>query len=84
MAHAGTGWTACSTIAAPEESPKSVREKRDESWRALLTPEDMPLFQALRDWRNERSRREGIPPYLICTNKQTAEMVARRVAKETN
>ena len=40
----------------------------------------MRLFQALRDWRNERSRREGIPPYLICTNKQTAEMVARRVA----
>lgn len=57
--------------------------RREETWRELLTPEDVPIFQALRDWRNERSRREGMPPYLICTNRQLAEMAHQRVANKT-
>ena len=38
----------------------------------------MPLFNALRDWRAERSKRDGVPPYLICTNKQLVAMIKTR------
>ncbi len=38
----------------------------------------MPLFNALRDWRAERSKRDGVPPYLICTNKQLVAMIKAR------
>ena len=32
---------------------------RKGSWRALVSEADLPLFDALRDWRAERARREG-------------------------
>lgn len=62
----------------PETEKPETDKKRDESWRDLIAPEDMPLFNALRDWRNETSRRQGIPPYVICTNRQLAEIVSRK------
>ena len=54
------------------------RHQQDTSWRALLTDKDLPLFNTLRDWRAERSKREGVPPYVICTNRQLAAMVQAR------
>ena len=51
------------------------RNKRDESWHALLSDKDMPLFDTLRSWRSERCKKEGIPPYVICNNKQLAGIV---------
>lgn len=47
-------------------------------WRDLLRPEDWPLFNALRDWRNERAREEGVPPYVIATNRQLAQVARDR------
>ena len=65
------------------EQPKSDGKKeRDESWRELLAPEDMPIFNAMRDWRNEASRRKGIAPYIICTNRQLAEIIQRKVGSK--
>jgi ATP-dependent DNA helicase RecQ len=65
------------------EQPKTDGKKeRDESWRELLTPEDMPIFNAMRDWRNETSRRQGIAAYIICTNRQLAEIVHKRVSNK--
>lgn len=65
------------------EQPKTDGKKeRDESWKELLTPEDMPLFNALRDWRNETSRRHGFAPYIICTNRQLAEIIQKRVGSK--
>ncbi len=66
--------------AANEVKPVDGRasSKRDESWREYVAEADVPLFNALRDWRNERSRREGLPPYVICTNRQLAMMIAAR------
>ncbi len=49
--------------------------KRDESWRALLDDRDMQLFDTLRGWRAERCKKEGIPPYVICNNRQLANIV---------
>ena len=52
--------------------------QRDESWRALLSDADMPLFDSLRSWRGERCKKDGIPPYVICNNKDLAKIAAAR------
>jgi ATP-dependent DNA helicase RecQ len=62
---------------AAAEAQGGARQ-RDESWRDQLDPADWPLFNRLRDWRGERSKAEGIPPYVICNNRQLAEIVKRR------
>ena len=53
-------------------------KKRDESWRELIKEDELPLFNTMRSWRSERAKRDGIPPYIICTNRQLAEMVSQR------
>ena len=52
--------------------------RRDESWRDALEKADWPLFNRLREWRGERSKAEGTPPYVICSNRQLAEVAHRR------
>ena len=32
----------------------------------------------MRDWRAERSRRDGVAPYIVCTNLQLVEMIKIR------
>ncbi|MCZ0931662.1 MAG: HRDC domain-containing protein, partial [Oligoflexia bacterium] len=54
------------------------KTKGHEEWRQLLNEADRPLFNTLRQWRNERSKKEGIPPYIILNNKQLAEVCKRR------
>jgi ATP-dependent DNA helicase RecQ len=68
------------TLPRPEVAspPPISRQPADTSWRALVTAEELPLFNALRDWRSERSKRDGVPPYVICTNRQFAAMVKAR------
>lgn len=61
---------------APADSKK--REHRDETWKQLLSEAEWPLFNTLRNWRSERSKQEGIPPYVICNNRQLAEIVKAR------
>ena len=62
---------------AAAQGGESIPRQRRKS--ALQVPrEHIPLFNALRDWRAERSKREGVPPYLVCTNKQLAAMVEAR------
>jgi len=59
----------------PERVPK---KQRDDSWEKMLTEADMGLFNLLRDWRSKRCKKEGVPPYIILTNKQLAEIVKQR------
>ena len=63
-------------VAVPEE--RSDKSGRESSWRSQVSEADLPLFNALRDWRAERAKRDGVPPYLVCTNKQLAAMVNAR------
>ncbi|MDP6775696.1 MAG: HRDC domain-containing protein [Candidatus Latescibacteria bacterium] len=51
---------------------------RREEWREILQEPDWPLFNALRDWRNGQGKEEGVPPYVVCTNRQLAEIAHRR------
>ncbi len=57
-----------------DQKPK----QKDESWREFVAEADVPLFNALRDWRMARCKRDGLPPYVICTNRQLAAMIAAR------
>ena len=60
--------------AVEEARPLEKGRGREESWRALVSAEDLPLFNTLREWRAERARREGVPPYIVFTNRQPAAM----------
>ena len=35
------------------------------------------LFNTLRDWRSERARKEGVPPYLIFNNRTLLEILQK-------
>lgn len=60
-------------------TPEVKSKARDrEAWRKTLEEADWPLFNTLRDWRNGQAKEEGIPPYVICTNQQLAEIAHRR------
>jgi ATP-dependent DNA helicase RecQ len=61
-------------------TPAMLRNQQPDgaSWRTLVTEAELPLFNTLRDWRAERSKRDGVPPYVICTNRQFAAMVKTR------
>ena len=51
------------------------RKTSDESWQKMILEADLPLFNTLRHWRAERAKKDGVPPYIICTNRQLADMV---------
>ncbi|MDB5037556.1 MAG: hypothetical protein JWQ35_1084 [Bacteriovoracaceae bacterium] len=53
-------------------------DKRDESWKEGLSETDMGLFNLFRDWRSQRCKKEGVPPYVLLTNKEIAEIVKQR------
>jgi superfamily II DNA helicase RecQ len=60
---------------------ESIREndaKKVEHYKDMLTDNDWPLFNMLREWRSERSKKEGIPPYIICNNVQLARITVKR------
>lgn len=61
----------------PSLAPKG---KRDESWREELAEADMGVFNRLREWRAKRSRDDGVPPYILFTNKQLVEIVKTKPA----
>ena len=44
---------------------------------------DNPLFTALRDWRLERSREDGVPAYVVFDNK-TLEAIAEIAPRDRN
>jgi len=57
---------------------KGEKSGRRDAWRELLEPPDWPLFNTLREWRGQRAKAEGIPPYVISTNRQLALLVRAR------
>lgn len=66
------------TEAATAKPGDQKQKQKDESCREYVGEADLPLFNALRDWRMARCKREGLPPYVICTNRQLAAMIAAR------
>ncbi len=57
--------------------------KADDSWKELLTEADMGLFNILREWRYKKAKNAGLPPYVIFTNRQLAQIVKKRPQSAT-
>jgi len=61
-----------------EELPKAKSENAERfKYRNQLSEKQKTIFDALRDWRNEKGKSESVPPYIICTNEQLAEILVR-------
>lgn len=52
--------------------------KYDESWKQELNESNMGLFELLRQWRSQRCKKEGVPPYILLTNRQLVDIVKSR------
>ena len=51
---------------------KNVGQSKD--WEKLINVDNQPLFEALKNWRRDESKRQGLPPFIIFTNKQLADI----------
>lgn len=56
------------------------RNKKEDDYKSILAESDWPLFKRLKEWRGERCKEEGVPPYIICTNIQLARVTVMRPA----
>ena len=65
-------------------NPKMNEKKMDESWKNLLTEADIGIFNILREWRSNKAKKEGLPPYLLFTNEQLAHIVRQRPQSKTD
>ena len=51
-----------SPVTTTEFNEKRVeKNKGNEEWRKLLDDDSMPLFNTLRQWRGEKSKKDGCP-----------------------
>ena len=60
------------------EQQVQTNNKKKEAWRESLSEADMGLFNLLRDWRSKRSKKDGMPPYILFTNQNLADIVKKR------
>ena len=66
------------TFAGQTEHVVKREANKNESYKEMLTDNDWPLFNILREWRSDMSKKEGIPPYIICNNIQLSRIVVKR------
>jgi hypothetical protein len=63
------------------DSPSTSRKKRSTSAPdpcAGLNESERALFNHLREWRSQLAQKEGLPPYVILTNKQVVAIIRGR------
>jgi superfamily II DNA helicase RecQ len=58
--------------------PLKKEKKGNDEYKKILTENDWPIFKRLREWRNEKGKSQGIPPYIIFTNVQLAQISVTR------
>jgi superfamily II DNA helicase RecQ len=51
---------------------------KNEEYKELLSENDWPLFNRLREWRAEKGKKDGVPPYIIFKNIQLAKIAVTR------
>lgn len=81
-------WAVCVTVAAGQaplpqalKLPSSKGARVDKvDYREILHPDDFAVFAKLRALRLSMSTLEGVPPYVLFTNEQLAEMARQRPA----
>jgi len=76
---------------APAVVPPKQRERTETSreangastsndWKDVLEDGKEKLFETLRSWRTARARADAVPPYVVLTNVQLAEVANRKPA----
>jgi superfamily II DNA helicase RecQ len=65
-------------VGAPAGTQSGRTDYNKEPWRALLQESDMGFFNILREWRSKRAKKDGMPPYVVFTNQQLAEIIKTR------
>lgn len=66
------------TTAAPREPV--TKDHRDNGVRASLDPIDREVFDRVRAWRNARAAADNVPPYVLLTNRNVADLARARPA----
>ncbi|MEM7305779.1 MAG: HRDC domain-containing protein [Planctomycetota bacterium] len=63
--------------AAPK-APRASRRSERADPTAGLDERERALFNTLREWRRKKAHDEGVPPYVVLTNRELVEVVARK------
>ena len=66
-----------STTIEPTREQRRPAPKSDE---LEIAPESRALFGSLREWRSTQARIDGVPPYVIATNRQLAAIIDAKPA----
>ena len=69
--------------AATATTPRSHPATPVGEIRADFTPEQQVLFDLVRRWRRKKAHDEGVPPYVVLTNRQLVEIVLQRPHSKT-
>lgn len=70
-------------VAAGQLAAEQNASGRREPWRGSgppgnLSEPDRAIWASLREWRSEAARSDGVPPYLVLTNRELTAIVLRR------
>lgn len=57
---------------------KTKSNPGDEPWKKIISESELGLFNLLREWRSKRSKKDGLPPYILFTNEQLAHITKKR------
>ena len=58
--------------------PPAKEQRRRSQAPAAAVPDDDPLLAALKSWRREQARQQGVPPYVVFHDRTLVELAARR------
>lgn len=64
-------------LPADAQTTKTTSDNRKDNYRKLLNEQNTPLFNQLREWRKNRSMKDSVPPYVLFTNYQLANIAAK-------
>ncbi len=64
----------------PEATGKGGKGVGNKGASIQLDENSMPLFNLLKDWRKERAQRDGVPHFVIFSNRQLADIAAKAPA----
>ena len=65
-------------VAKSAAAPKTRRARSAGGGGGEVSPDDRPLFDALRAWRREQASLQGVPPYVIFHDRTLAEIAGAR------
>lgn len=71
-------YLACLVTFRPAARPPEPPSSKPARGRDTLEPADRALFDSLRTWRRERALADGVPPYVLFTDRELAGLVRAR------